>query len=655
MKKTKIFLTDLPLETAQITWERALNDCGFLQVVRRETVALDEKAVGRVLAEAIWAKMSSPHYYSSAMDGFAVDAKATIGAIPGSPVILNCSFEKSIQAIYVDTGDPLPMWANAVIPIENVEPLFDLRYTQDPRKPGAIKIRESVPPWSHIRPLGEDIVMSELVFPPGHVLRPADLGAIASAGYSTISVSSPPKVGIIPTGSELVPVGTFPKEGEILEYNSIMLAAQVKIWGGEAIRYPVIPDVFSKIKEQVKIASEECDLVLINAGSSAGSEDFTAQVVESLGIVLVHGVAIKPGHPVVLGILNNNKPIIGVPGYPVSTILTGEIFVEPLIARWLGRRPFEPQIIVANMTRKITSPAGDDEYLRVVVGKVGTRTIAAPLPRGAGRINSFVRADGIVIIPRGSQGLPAGAKVNVHLYRPERLIDETIFMIGSHDILLDILASHLNNRNRRLVSSNVGSLGGLLALRRGEAHLAGSHLLDPDTGKYNIPYITKYLSGLNVKVIAFADRIQGFILQKGNPKNITTLQDLTSPDVRFVNRQKGAGTRVLLDYYLKNNKINSNDIYGYDYEEFTHLAVASAVKSNRVDCALGIEAAARALNLDFVPLFSEKYQIVTLKEFHESGRLKPFFEMLSDQKFIMEIKAIPGYNISEMGKIVFES
>ncbi|HSB03232.1 MAG TPA: molybdopterin-binding protein, partial [Anaerolineales bacterium] len=437
-----VYLHDIPLPQAQSRLQQALQDANLWRVLGIESIPLDENALGRVTAEPIWAKISSPHYHASAMDGFAVRAVATNGALPSKPLTLHIGPE----AQYVDTGDPLPEWANAVIPIENVESLDeDGNITAEIRLPRSIRIRASVAPWNHVRPLGEDIVATQLVLPAGHILRPVDLGAIAAAGHQEINVAHKPKVAILPTGTELVPIGSSLKAGDILEYNSLVIAAQIKAMGGEPRRYPIIKDDFDLICEHVQEAAQEHDLVLLNAGSSAGAEDFSAKVVEKLGQLLVHGVAVRPGHPVILGMIHRDSgigklgnmgdqftgsrftdsqstdlqstdpqstnlpiPIIGVPGYPVSAALTIDIFVEPLIAKWLGRKPNELQSETATLTRKIVSPPGDDDYVRVAVGKVGDKLLAAPLARGAGVITSLVQADGLALLPRGAQGLEAG-------------------------------------------------------------------------------------------------------------------------------------------------------------------------------------------------------------------------------------------------------
>jgi putative molybdopterin biosynthesis protein len=645
-----VYLQDIPLPQAQSRLLQALQAAGLAGILGVEQLPLDERAVGRVLSEPIWASISSPHYHASAMDGYAVRAMHTIEASPAVPIDL----EMGTQAFYVDTGDSLPAWADAVIPIEEVE-LINLETppADKPAAPRAIRIRTAVTPWSHVRPMGEDMVATQLVLPAGQVLRPVDLGAIAASGHDQVKVTRKPRVAIIPTGTELVPLGHPAKAGEIIEYNSITLAAQVTVWGGEANRYPIIMDDFDQIVRCVQEAASENDLVLLNAGSSAGSEDFSARVVEKLGVLLVHGVAVRPGHPVILGMIGklpHRVPIIGVPGYPVSALLTGEIFVEPLIARWLGRPAAVPITIQARLTRKVTSPAGDDDYLRLAVGRVGDKILAAPLSRGAGVISALVRADGITILPRGTQGLPAGSEVQVQLYRQPHEIENTIFAIGSHDITIDILAQYLAAQDRRLISANVGSMGGLVALSRGESHLAGSHLLDPESGEYNLKYIWEVLPNVMVKVIALVHRQQGLMVAKGNPLQIHSLEDLIREEIRYINRQNGAGTRVLLDYHLRQAGIPTSSINGYQQEEYTHLAVAAAVASGRADCGLGVAAAAQALELDFIPLYQERYDLVIPQQFYESKLLEPLFKTLQDQAFRQAVLSLPGYNIDQMGK-----
>ena len=649
-----VYLSDIPLSQAQARLRQALQDADLWRVLDTQIIQLDEHALGRVLAEPIWAQISSPHYHASAMDGFAVRAISTNGALPSSPITL----EVGSEAEYVDTGDPLPEWTNAVIPIENVESLDEAGWiTEAIRSPRSIRIRSSIAPWSHVRPLGEDIVATQLLLPAGHALRPVDLGAIAASGHRDLTVARKPRVAILPTGSELVPIGSKLKSGDILEYNSLVMAAQIISMGGEPNRYPITRDDLGLISDRVQEASQSHDLILLSAGSSAGAEDFAARAVEKMGRLLVHGVAVRPGHPVILGLVRGRPsdiPIVGVPGYPVSSALTLDIFIEPIIAKWLGRKPLELQTESAILTRKIVSPAGDDDFVRVAVGKVGDKLLAAPLSRGAGVITSLVQADGLALIPSGVQGMEAGQQVLVRMYRTRKELERTILCVGSHDLTLDLLAQLLGESDRRFVSANVGSQGGLIALSRGEAHLAGSHLFDPESGEYNIVYIRKYLPNTPVRVIALVRRDQGLIVKKGNPRGIKSLNDLIRPEVQFMNRQRGAGTRVLLDHHLKLLGLSAESILGYTQEEFTHLGIAAAIASGRADCGLGIAAAAQALDLDFIPLFQERYDLVIPKVHAESELLSPLFGVLAGSGFRDSVSKLIGYDISVTGKIILE-
>jgi putative molybdopterin biosynthesis protein len=646
-----IYLDDIPLAEALERFRQALSAAGLDGPLESETVPL-ELALGRVTAEAVWAKHSSPHYHAAAMDGYALRAVDTDGASDRDPVDLSVE----TQAKYVDTGDAMPAWADTVIPIELIEPIPP---TSDLRNCDVIRIRNAASPWSHVRLMGEDMVATELVLPAGHVLKPIDLGAAAACGHDRLCVWCKPHVAILPTGSELVPTGTPAEAGEIIEFNSLVLAGQVQSWGGEPTRFPIIADDRKKLKKSIVTASKDHDLVLVIAGSSAGSEDFTASVIADLGQVLVHGIAVRPGHPVILGIVTDaaskkNKvrsvPVIGIPGYPVSAALTGEIFVEPLLANWTGRSLTEPSILEATITRKVHSSPGDDEYLRVTVGRVGERIVAAPLTRGAGVVTSLVRADGIVIIPAGVQGLQAGENVHVRLYRTLDEVERTILILGSHDLCIDLLAQFIASKGARISSANLGSLGGLIALQRGEAHLAGSHLLDPESGEYNLTYIKEYLPHVETVVLGFVYRQQGLILERDNPLGIQGLDDFTREDVHFINRQRGSGTRILLDYHLKSQRIPAETIQGYDQEAITHLAVAASVASGRANCGLGIHAAAAALELDFIPLFQERYDLIIPKKHYQDPKLQPLLELLHDSAFQQAVKELPGYDITPMGK-----
>ena len=639
-----MYLEDIPLEEALDRFWTALGEAGALEPLPGEPLAITQ-ALGRVTAEPVFARLSVPHYHAAAMDGIAVRAEETLGASETAPLKL----QLGTQATWVDTGDPLPSDTNAVIMAENVQELGE----------GQLEILAAVAPWQHVRSMGEDLVATELVLPENHILTAVDLGALTAAGHTQVMVRRKPSVAIMPTGSELVELYPGQSElapGAIVDFNSVVLAGQVHEWGGRATRCPITPDDRALIRDRVADALAQHEVVIVNAGSSAGSEDYTAGIVRELGTLLVHGVALRPGHPLVLGVANG-RALIGLPGYPVSAILTSDLFLRPLLYRLQGLPPPVRPRARATVTRKLLSPMGEEEYVRVKLGQVGERLIAAPLSRGAGVIMSMVRADGLMRIPRFSEGVLAGAEVDVDLLRDLDEIHKTVVAIGSHDLALDLLSNALARRTpgASLASANVGSLGGLLALARGEAHLAGTHLLDEGTGEYNVSYIQRHLAGRSVVLVHLAGRVQGLIVPPGNPRQITSLADLARPDVQFVNRQRGSGTRVLLDYKLRELGLNARSVRGYEREQYTHLAVAADVASGAADAALGILAAARALNLEFVPLFNEQYQLVIPREHYDSAVLAPLRAIIRGEEFRQEVNALGGYDVTHMGEVVWES
>jgi putative molybdopterin biosynthesis protein len=590
--------------------------------------------MGRVTAEPVWATRSSPPFDAAGMDGIAVRAADTVGASETSPVYLDADHYD-----VVDTGDPMPAGRDAVVMREHVH------YAD-----GAAELRAAVPPYQNVRSVGEDVSTAELLLPEGHRLRAVDLAAAAAAGSTQLRVRRAPVVTILPTGDEVRPVGTQTGPGQILDTNSLMLASQAREAGCEAHCLPIEPDDPARIGQAVRAAVASCDLLIIVAGSSAGRDDYTARIVAELGTLAVHGVAVRPGHPVVLGVVGRT-PVLGAPGYPVSAALTFDIFAEPMLASLEGAGPRRRQRTPARLARKLASPLGLDDWVRVRLGVVGSGMVATPLPRGAGVLTSLVRADGLLVVPAGLEGHHAGAEVEVELLRGLDEIFRTIVAIGSHDLVLDLAASALraDDPGVTLASSNVGSLGGLVALRDGLCHLAGSHLLDPETGEYTLPYLDRVLAGQDVRVIRLVHRDQGLIVAPGNPLGLRDIGDVGTPGVRYVNRQRGAGTRVLLDHELRLRGLSPEAIDGYQREEPTHLAVGAAVASGRADAGLGILAAARAFGLDFVPVTREPYDLVVRAEDAGSPRLAPLWALLRSERFQASVRDLGGYHTEEMG------
>ena len=640
MAKRNVYLEDRPWPEALELWLEHLKGVGALAPGPPEIVAA-ERAVGRVTAEPVLARLSSPHYHSAAMDGLAVQAAATFGASEVAPKRLRIGTE----AFHVDTGDPLPSGCDAVIMIEDVHFV----------EPDVVEIVAPAVPWQHVRAVGEDIVATEMILPAHHLLRPVDVGGLLAGGVTEVAVLARPRVAVIATGDEVVEPGSPLEPGHVVDYNSRVLAALVEEWGGQATRMGIVRDDPEALAAAIRRAVLEHRVVALIAGSSAGREDFTAEVIRSLGTVLVHGVATRPGKPVVLGEVAG-RAVIGVPGYPVSAVLAAELFLKPLLFRLLGRVPPARPRATAALSRRVVSAVGVEEFVRVKLGQVGDKIIATPLARGAGLITSLIRADGILRVPAAAEGLEAGQRVEVELLRSPEEIAQTTVIIGSHDLALDVLADLLRRRYPAagLSSAHVGSLAGLLALRRGEAHAAGTHLLDEETGEYNVPYVRRLLPDTPVVLVNLAYREQGLMVRPGNPKGIHDIADLARPEVRFVNRQKGAGTRVLLDYKLRQLGLGPDQIRGYENEEFTHMAVAVAVASGRADAGLGILAAARALNLEFVPVLQERYDLCFLKAYWDQPVVRRVLDVLHSAEFRERVAALGGYDLRDCGRVMWE-
>ncbi len=608
-----------------------------------ETIPVPD-AVGRVLAEAVFAKLSSPSFHAAAMDGIAVMAENTFGASESKPKQLTIGRD----AFHVNTGHVLPESTNAVIMIEHVQIIGE----------NQVQIEAPVFPWQHVRKMGEDIVATELLFARNHRITPYSIGALLSGGILSVQVRKKPKVLIIPTGSELVDCSSTQieamKPGQVLETNSVVLGKLVEAWGGKYERHEMILD---DLETMTQIVQEAClgdaDIILMVGGSSAGSEDFSRAVIQNIGEVLVHGVTMMPGKPVIMGVVNR-KPVFGIPGYPVSAIVAYEQLVGPLICSMIGQPEPQRQMVSVEPIRKIPSKLGIEEFLRVKLGKVDDRIVAIPLPRGAGCITTLTQADGIIRIPNHWEGIKENEPVQAELLRPLASIKNTIVVVGSHDNTLDVLADCLSAHHPGLTlsSSHVGSMGGLMAIKRGVCHIAGSHLLNAEDGSYNLSDIRKFLPNIPVKRVQLVFRDQGFMVSHGNPKGIKGVEDLIRKDIRFVNRQSGSGTRVLLDYRLKQLNLNPKDINGYDDDEFTHMSVAAAVLGGTADMGLGIFAAARALNLDFIPVVTEQYDLIIPGRFFDTENIQRLLTTIRTPDFKHRVEKLGGYHTERIGEIL---
>ena len=633
MGKRNLYLKTTPVQEAIDIYRSEVEKRVELQY---ETIPVTE-SLNRITGKAVYAKYCSPLFNAAAMDGIAVNAAKTEGASEGTPVEL--VFGKDYQII--DTGDPIHEPYDAVIMAE------DLLETEDENK---VKIISPAVPWQHIRPVGEDIVAGEMILPGRHCIRPIDVGVLLSGGIVEIEVVKNPTVAIFPTGTEIIEPGTEPKDGDIIESNSRMFENMAKVQGAEAVRFETIPDDYERIREAVKEAAEKFDMVIINAGSSAGTEDYTVHVLRELGEVIIHGVSIKPGKPVILAFVNN-KPVIGLPGYPVSAYIGFENFVSAVLSYMGGRVEKKNKKVEAVISRRLVSSLKHKEYVRVKVGCVGDKIVAAPLARGAGAAMSLVRADGFCVIPQNSEGCEAGEKLEVELYRELEEIKNTAVVIGSHDLILDVMADMMPNHfpGMYLSSTHVGSMGGLMALKRGEAHIAPIHMLNEETGVYNVSYIEKMFHE-PVALIKGVGRVQGIMVKKGNPLHISSVEDLKK--VRFVNRQRGAGTRMLLDFCLKERGIMPEEIRGYDREAATHMAVAALVAGESADAGFGIRSAALAMKLDFIEVGQEEYDFAVPEKYLELPYIRAFVQILKSEEFHKKLQELGGYTWERAGEIV---
>jgi len=615
--------------------EKALQS--YLEFIRNQTFKIGTEKIktvegkDRFTTSALYAKISSPHYQSSAMDGIAVPASKTFGATETTPVELKLNRD----FIRIDTGDPVNSPHDSVIMIEDVIEIDS----------ETVRIFSSAVPFQNIRQIGEDIAQGEMILPSNSRITPFHQAALLAAGVTEVKVFKKIKAGIIPTGDEIVSPESDPKEGEIIEANSTIFSGMLKDFYCEPVVYPITKDRLDLIKEALKKAASECDIVLLNAGSSAGRDDYAFTAIKELGEVLFHGLSIKPGKPAILGAIDG-KPVMGIPGYPVSGVIVINEIVKPLIED-LYQNPVKPEITVKGiLSKKIISSLKYREYIRVRTGFINDNFYVTPLQRSAGVITSLTKADGILEIEENSEGLSAGSAVNVKLLRPLSDIKNTLLITGSHDPLIDEASDFMRKKYFKTFISSVhaGSLSGIIALKNRETHLAGIHLLDESNGTYNTNWIRTYIPGEKIILIKAFKRTQGLIVKKGNPLNIKGIESLTDPEVRYVNRQRGAGTRILFDYLLKKNNINTESIYGYQREEFTHLSTAVQIAMDKADAGLGIYSAAKLYGLDFIPLIEEEYDFAVNYEFYDNILFKNFIGIISSPEFGARLSELGGYS-----------
>lgn len=675
------YLTNTTLEKAIYQYQQALEKagCSLKPTVLEKPLA----ACGLKTVQAVYAKRSAPHFLASAMDGIAVTACDTFGATETTPVKLTPD-----QYYVVDTGDPIPEGCDAVIMIEDVIVLdhnserdLDQAPTHSPDQAPThskentrqasngyqdesskremsnnnnqpIMLEQAAVPWQHIRQIGEDFCAGDMLLPSETTITPAAAGLLTAGGINEVLVYRPLTVAIIPTGDEIVMPDEVARAGQIPEYNGTLLSASLQAAGLRAMIKPIVPDNPQLLEKATAESLRHADIVLLLAGSSAGRDDYTSQIIQKLGQVVIHGLAIKPGKPAVLGICDK-KPVIGMPGYPVSALTVLEQLVLPVLAKFSHVKEPAYEWVEAKLTRRLTSSLKHKEFIRVRLSFLNDQWLATPMARGASMLASFFQADGILAVDQDSEGLEAGMPVIVRLTgtADQKSIKETISLIGSHDPLLDELADLLAKEGGRLTSAHTGSMGGLMALRRDEALLAPIHLLDPESGEYNLPDIRRLFPDDTVVLIEGFKRMQGLLLPKDNPLQIKGISDLTREGLRYVNRQPGAGTRILLDYLLKQKGIDAGVISGYSREEMTHTAVAAQIAGGTADTGMGVKSAATIFNLDFLPLTEECYDFAVKKKNLNNPLVQRFIQLISSNEIKSRLQSMGGYSWDKPGQI----
>ena len=619
------YLNNTPLEEAKKRYFDYIKTTGF---AKKTEVVPVMCANGRILAKAVHAAMCSPHYNASAMDGIAVKASDTYGAAEQTPVTLTPD-----KYTVVDTGDPIPDGADAVIMVEDITEAGE----------NSFMIFSAVHPWQNVRQVGEDICMGDMIAVTGEKITPQLCGAFLAGGVTEVSVVKKPVFGIIPTGDEIVKPTSHPAKGEIIEFNSTIFSSMLSDVHAESIVYDIVPDKKDLLLAAVKKAVSECDAVLILAGSSAGRDDYTSDILSSLGEALIHGVAIKPGKPAVLGAIGS-VPVVGLPGYPVSAIVVMEEFVYGLADLWYGKPQKPVEYAEATLGKKLLSSLKYKEYVRVTLGNAGDGLTAVPLPRGAGVITSFTKASGIIEVPQNVEGYEAGEKVTVRLLRPKEEAENALIVTGSHDPAIDEIADILqkNGASFRIISSHVGSMGAISAVSNAQAHLGAVHLLD-ENGEYNTSYVKKYFPDGGAVLVKGIGRVQGLMVAKGNPLGIKEFSDIAR--CRYVNRQKGAGTRILCDHLMKKTGLSPEDINGYFHEEFTHTSVAALIAAGNADAGLGIYSAAKMYGLDFIPLCNEEYDFLIAEKYVDDEKVRAFLSVLGSEEFKERLSSLGGYTV----------
>ncbi len=596
---------------------------------------------GRILTKPVFARYSNPPFICAAMDGYATLSEKTSAADISNPL----SMKKDIDVFSVNTGDPLPDNTDSVIPLEEVED-FDT----------SVIIRKPVYLWQNVRMVGEDIIEGDMLLPTNHSIRSFDIGMLLSAGITHTYVRRKPKLLIIPTGKELIDLYEKPEalkeQKGLIDFNSYTLLRLGEDRGFDVKKSKIVSDK-DELTNIIKASIDSFDVIIINAGASAGKEDYTEAVIRELGILIFHGLSMMPGKPVMGGFIKE-KPVFGIPGYPVSAIVCFQSFIDPLFDRLSLTTTLRKQII-CTIPFKVPSKIGIEEIVRINLIEKGGIFYAFPLQRGASIFSSMARADATISIPENIEGYDENSQVPCVLLRDEGELQKRIHVIGSHDLSLDIIRDMLKIRHPSMefLSTHTGSLSGLFAIKKGISDLCTTHILDEREGVYNIPAIKKYLEHIPCILINIAKRMQGLIVKKGNPKGIKGITDLGRDDIRFINRQPGSGTRFLLDAQLKEAGIDKHNIRGYDREESSHTAVAVMVKESVADTGIAIYGVTKIFSLDFIPLVEEDFDLLVTKTFTEDERFTMLIDLIQSKEFKGRLDSLGGYNTKETGTIKY--
>jgi putative molybdopterin biosynthesis protein len=611
-------------------------------------------AMGRTLVRDVIAQIDVPGFDRATMDGYAVIADDTFGADDDNPkrlkIVGRCEAGQQVsipvnggEAIEISTGAPVPRGSNAVVMVEHTR-----------RVNSTLEIFRPVVPGENISAAGSDIMAGELVLRKGETITPREVGVLAALGIDTIIAFRKPRVSILSTGNELLSPGASLTYGKIYDINASAIAASVVECGGEPVSLGIVPDNAEVMEKKLRQALQLGDIVLTSGSTSAGAGDLVYRIIDNLGKpgVLVHGISVKPGKPALIAVVDG-KPLIGLPGHPTSALMIFHTLVAPILREMSGLSRRTMVVLEAKLAFRVASAKGRRELLPVHLARAATgQYLAYPTVGGSSAITSFSLSDGYIDIPDTVTFIEEGEHVRVYLFGAG-LNPADLFVIGSHcvgiDVLIEFIREHGPEFSVKVI--NTGSLGGLHAISRGEADIAGIHLLDEATGEYNIPFYHRF--GLRDKAILVRGyaREQGFLLPKGNPRSIDGFDALLRGDITFMNRNRGSGTRILVDFHLSKIAASrsmtleelARRISGYMSEAKSHSAVAAAVAHGRADVGVGIRTVAEMYGLDFIKVGDESFDFLVARDRVDKPAVQSFLGALRSKEFgsLLPMKA-PG-------------